>query len=107
MQRQGSGQQRKLFKIIVGLLVGLVLLWFTGCTLRGDGVPRRLEADYGHSVISSRLEMTITPPDAVDPTPPVGMAPAAAINSQNRYDKTFAPKENRTRPLLVAPGSSQ
>ena len=93
--------------MIVGLLVGTVLLCFTGCGLRGDGVPRRLEADYGHSVISSRLEMTITPPDAVDPTPPVGMAPAAAINSQNRYDKTFAPKEEKTGTLLIAPRSSQ
>ncbi|MFZ5450357.1 MAG: hypothetical protein ACOZF2_00580 [Thermodesulfobacteriota bacterium] len=106
MNLQISGQQRQIFQIMVGFLLGMALLWFTGCA-RGDGVPRRLEADYGRSVINSRLEMMITPPNAVDPTPPVGMTPTAAANSQERYDKTFAPKEDKTSTLIVSPQSSQ
>ena len=107
MKRQISGPQRQLFRIMVGFLLGMALLWFTACAGQGDGVPRRLEADYGRSVINSRLEMMVKHPNAVDPTPPVGMTPTAAINTQERYDKTFAPKEQKSNTLLITGGSSQ
>lgn len=90
----------------MGLLLGMALLWFSGCHGRGDGVPRRLEADYGRSVINSRLEMMIKRPNAVDPTPPVGMTPTAAMNTQQRYDKSFAPKKDKTGTLILAPQAS-
>ena len=92
---------------MVGFLLGMALLWFSGCA-RGDGVPRRLEADYGRSVTQSRLEMMIKPPNAVDPTPPVGMTPTAAMNTQARYDKSFAPKkDSNTSTLIINPQNSQ
>lgn len=91
--------------MMTGFLLGMALLWFSGCA-RGDGVPRRLEADYGRSVINSRLEMMVTHPNAVDPTPPVGMSPTAAINTQERYDQTFAPKKEKTGTLIISPQAS-
>ncbi len=42
---------------------------------------------------NNRMEMMVTPPDAVDPKPPVGMSPQAATNTQERYDKSFKEKE--------------
>jgi hypothetical protein len=71
----------------------MVLLWFAGCAGVSDGVPRTLEADYGRSVTYNRLEMMVTPPDAVDPRPPVGRSGQAALNTQDRYDKSFQEKQ--------------
>jgi hypothetical protein len=87
-----------------GLLLGMVLLWFAGCAGVGDGVPRTLEADYGHSVTYNRLEMMVNPPDAVDVTPPVGMSGQAALNTQDRYDKGFKDKE-KAGPIISVFGS--
>jgi len=87
--------------LIKGLVLGLGLLGLVGCSSSasnnfwsyGDGVPRRMEADYGRSVTNNRLEMMLTPPDAVDTRPPLGMPPVAAKNTQDRYDKSFKDKE--------------
>ena len=92
MKQRISGQQRQLFRMTAGFLVGMALLWFAGCA-SADGVPRQLEADYGRSVTNARLEMMITPPDAVDAKPPLGMLPQAAANTQEKYDKSFKEKE--------------
>lgn len=92
MKQQLSGQQRQLFRIMVGFLLGMALLWFAGCT-SADGVPRKLEADYGRSVTNNRLEMMVNPPDAVDPKPAVGMLPHAAANTREKYEKSFKEKE--------------
>jgi hypothetical protein len=92
MKQLISGQQRQLFRIMVGFLLGMALLWFTGCA-SSDGVPRKMEADYGRSLTNARLEMMVTPPDAVDPKPPVGMLPDASIQTQVRYNKSFKEKE--------------
>ena len=104
MTRQIRSQQKRRFLILNGLLWGMALLWLAGCaTLQeGDGVPRTMEADYGRSVTYNRLEMMMTPPDAVDSRPPVGMSPTAAQNIQNRYDKSFTekPPPPRIIPLI-------
>ena len=86
------GQQKRLSRIMMGLLLGMALLWLAGCAC-SDGVPRNMEADYGRSVTNNRLGMLVTPPDAVDPRPPVGMPPQAAKNVQDRYDKSFKERE--------------
>jgi len=99
MEKQMRGQQKRRFLIMPSFLLGMVLLWFAGCATPYDGVPRTLEADYGRSVTYNRLEMMATPPDAVDPKPPVGMPPQAAQNTQNRYNKSFQEKE-KLAPLL-------
>jgi len=52
-----------------------------------------MEADYGRSYTSARMEMMLHPPDVVDATPPLGMSPQAAKNIQERYDKSFKEKE--------------
>ncbi|MBI4795076.1 MAG: hypothetical protein HY790_04425 [Deltaproteobacteria bacterium] len=77
---------------MVGLLFGMALLGFAGCAC-SDGVPRNMEADYGRSVTNARLEMMVTPPDAVDAKPPLGMQPQAAANVQGKYEKSFKDKE--------------
>jgi hypothetical protein len=80
---------------MVGLLCGTALLGIAGCAI-SDGVPRVLEADYGRSVTNARLEMMVTQPDAVDPNPPVGMAPTTATNIMEKHDKSFkSPPEPR------------
>jgi len=99
MEKQMRGQQKRRFLIMPSFLLGMVLLWFAGCATPYDGVPRTLEADYGRSVTYNRLEMMATPPDAVDPRPPVGMLPQAAANTQGIYDKSF--KKEREEPKTI------
>jgi hypothetical protein len=101
MTQQIRGQQKHRFLIMNGFLVGLVLLWFAGCAGPGDGVPRTLEADYGRSVTYNRLEMMVTPPDAVDVKPPVGMSPQAAQNTLDHYDKSF--EKGKEKPSAIIP----
>src|SRR5512135_1793927 len=88
-------QHQRRLQIINALLLGLTLLWCAGCAdlTSADGVPRALEADYGRSVTYNRMEMMLNPPDAVDPRPAVGLPPVAAVNVQDRYDKSFKEKE--------------
>jgi hypothetical protein len=100
MTPQIRGQKKNRCLIMNGILLGMVLVWFAGCAGSSDGVPRNLEADYGRSVTYNRLEMMVTPPDAVDPSPPVGMQPKAAQNTQNRYDKSFVEKQS---PSVIVP----
>ena len=103
MEPQMRGQQKRRFLIMHGFLLGMALLWFAGCATPYDGVPRTMEADYGRSVTYNRLEMMVTPPDAVDSRPPVGMSPQAAQNTQDRYDKSFKEKE-KMAPLIQVIG---
>ena len=90
---------------IKGLVLALALLWLAGCALN-DGRPRALEADYGRSVNHNKLEMMVTPPDAVDPTPALGLTPQAAQNSQDKYNQTFTEKQ-LTRPYIPLITGSQ
>jgi len=92
MEQRMRGQKKGRFLVMKGLLLGLALLWLAGCT-SGDGRPRTMEADWGRSVTNNRMEMMVTPPDAVDPKPPLGISPQAAKNTQDRYDKSFKEKE--------------
>jgi hypothetical protein len=94
-------------RLLKGMMLGLALFGLAGCANNSsnsgytfkevwtysDGVPRRMEADYGRSVVNNRLEMMITPPDAVDTRPATGLPPIAAKNAQDRYDKSFREKE--------------
>jgi len=63
-----------------------------------------MEADYGRSVTCNRLEMMVTPPEAVDSKPPVGLTPQAAQNIQGRYDKSFQEKEPPRPVISIIPG---
>lgn len=92
MEQRMRGQKEGRFPVMRGLLLGLALLWLAGC-MYGDGRPRVLEADWGRSVTNNNMEMMVTPPDAVDPKPPLGIGPQAAKNTQEHYDKTFKEKE--------------
>jgi hypothetical protein len=107
MNAKIDGEQKLGFRVIPGIILGLALLGLVGCAI-SDGRPRALEADYGRSVTNSRLEMMVTPPDAVDPKPAVGLTPLAAQNGQAKYDKSFAEKrpERPVIPLLTT-GSGQ
>ncbi|MHB8069267.1 MAG: hypothetical protein ACYDIC_15355 [Desulfobaccales bacterium] len=106
MAHPRKGQRNYRLLIMHGLLLGLTLVWFAGCSslTSGDGVPRTLEADYGRSVTFNRLEMMVQPPDAVDGKPPVGMTPVAAKNVQDRYDKSFKDKE-KPAPVIQVIGA--
>lgn len=96
MKPEMKTKKRSRFLLMSGLLLlGLACLGLAGCQ-RGnpfDGVPRKMEADYGRSVIHNSLDMTVTPPDRVDTRPPVGIPPQAAVNTQEAYDKSFKRKE--------------
>lgn len=105
------------FPLIKGILLGLALLGLMGCAnsngsnssgsslkeiwTYSDGVPRRMEADYGRSVINNRLEMMVTPPDAVSSLPATGLPPKAAKNAQERYDKSFTEKEETKKVQML------
>ncbi|MEW6659763.1 MAG: hypothetical protein AB1424_13985 [Thermodesulfobacteriota bacterium] len=105
MSQPIRGPQKRRFLIMQVLLWGMVLWWCGGCASSGDGVPRTMEADYGRSVTCNRLEMMVTPPEAVDSKPPVGLEPQAAQNVQKRYDDGFK-KPTRPRPVIsIIPGS--
>lgn len=102
MKPNNEGAQINFFKLIPGVMLGLALLWLAGCA-SADGRPRALEADYGRSVNNARLQQMITPPDAVDPRPALGLTPQAAQNSQGKYDASFAEKkqERTVIPLIT------
>jgi hypothetical protein len=85
-------QHKQLWMMTLGFLMGMALLWCSGCA-SADGVPRALEADYGRSVTNARLGMMVTPPDAVDAKPPVGLSPQVTANVGGKYDKSFKDKE--------------
>jgi len=92
MEQRMRERKKGRFLIMKGLLLGLALLWLAGCTT-WDGCPRVMEADWGRSVANNNMEMMVTPPDAVDPKPPLGISPQAAKNTQDRYDQSFKEKE--------------
>jgi len=87
MKRWGAGKSR--------LVLALAALWW----LSGCVGPSALEQDYGRSVANNIAQEVINPRAGLDTTPAVGLDPKAAVNLQERYDKSFKGEE-KVSPLM-------
>jgi type IV pilus biogenesis protein CpaD/CtpE len=72
------------------LILGICLLALGGCA-----GPSALEEDYGRSVRNNIVQQLVNPRAGLDTTPATGMAPKAAANSIDTYDKSFKTEEKK------------
>jgi hypothetical protein len=72
------------------LVLGLALLWLAGCY-----PPSALEMDYGNSVRNNIAQTVLNPQAGLNPTPPVGLPPQAAVNEMNSYNNSFTAAEQQ------------
>jgi hypothetical protein len=72
------------------LALGLAMLGLAGCY-----PPSALEMDYGNSVHNNIAQQVINPQAGFSPKPAVGLPPQAAVNEQQKYDKTFKGEEKK------------
>ncbi|MBM4294583.1 MAG: hypothetical protein FJ126_06710 [Deltaproteobacteria bacterium] len=75
--------------IFTGLILGAILAGVAGC------YPSALEEDYGRSVRNNMVQQIITPQAALDTGPTTGIPPDAAVNTFEKYKKSFKPEEKR------------
>jgi hypothetical protein len=83
-------QERGPLKLMLRLTVGLALLWLWGCY-----PPSALEMDYGNSVRNNIAQTVLNPQAGLNPTPPVGLPPQAAVNEMNSYNNSFTAAEQQ------------
>ncbi len=79
-------------------MVLVLALGWLGCS-----TPNALEQDYRNSVHNNFAQTVANPRAGQDTTPPVGMGPKAAVNSMERYDKSFKGEEKKTEMKVIAP----
>jgi hypothetical protein len=83
---------------MAGLLA--VSLGLGGCT-----TPNALERDFGHSVAHNIGQQTVNPAAGMTvASPTVGLAPKAAANAMERYDKSFKSEEKAATSLKMISG---
>ena len=80
------------------LVVG-ALLWLAGCY-----PPNALEQDFGRSVANNIAQQVVNPMAGYDPTPAVGLSPKAAVNTMERYDKSFKGEEKKGMEMKMITG---
>jgi len=71
-------------------LVLAAALLATGCF-----GPSALEMDYGNSVRNNIAQQVVNPAAGFNPKPAVGLAPQAAANEMDKYNKTFKGEEKK------------
>ena len=81
----------KTAKALMHLALGVALLGLAGCY-----PPSALEMDYGNSVRNNIAQQVVNPQAGFKPKPAVGLAPQAAANTQEQYDKTFKAEEKKS-----------
>jgi hypothetical protein len=80
----------KIAQALMRLILGLALLGLAGCY-----PPNALEMDYGNSVRNNIAQQVVNPQAGFNPKPAVGLSPQAAVNTQERYDKSFKADEKK------------
>jgi len=83
--------ERKTPKALRRLALGLALLGLAGCY-----PPSALEMDYGNSVRSNFAQQVVNPKAGFKAKPAVGLAPQAAANEQDKYDKSFKAEDKKS-----------
>jgi hypothetical protein len=83
------------------LALGAALLWLAGCY-----PPSALELDYGNSVRNNIAQQVVNPQAGLNPTPPVGLPPQAAVNEMETYNKSFKAKEQKAFQGMQVGGTS-
>ena len=81
----------KTAKALMHLALGVALLGLAGCY-----PPSALEMDYGNSVRNNIAQQVVNPQAGFKPKPAVGLAPQAAANEQEKYDKSFKADEKKS-----------
>jgi len=92
---RGWGEGTKRLALALG-----ALLWLAGCY---TGAPV-LEADYGRSVTNNMAQMVVNPRAGQEPTPVAGLDPKAAVNLQEKYDKSFKKEEGAAPTISITTG---
>ncbi len=82
------------------LALGVVLLWLAGCY-----PPSAVEQDWGNSVRNNVAQQVVNPQAGLNPTPPVGLTPQAAVNEMESYNKSFAPETQKSPQLTYGVSS--
>jgi hypothetical protein len=90
-------------KIGTFLALGMLLLCLAGCY-----PPSAVERDWGNSVRNNVAQQVVNPQAGLNPSPPVGLTPQAAVNEMESYNKGFAPETQKSSQLTygASPGSS-
>jgi hypothetical protein len=83
-------QERGPRQLMLGLSVGLALLWVCGCY-----PPSALTLDYGNSVRNNIAQQVVNPRAGYEPTPAVGLTPQATANELDKYNKSFKSEEKK------------
>lgn len=86
--RQTTGEPR-LARALTGLLAAALLLTAAACA------PTTLEQDYGRSMHNNIAQQLVNPRAGLDATPAVGLAPTAAANEMERYNKSFKGEDKK------------
>jgi hypothetical protein len=82
------------------LALGMALLWLAGCYPRSA-----VEQDWGNSVRNNIAQQVVNPQAGLNPTPPVGLPPQAAVNEMENYNKSFAPESQKSSQLTYGASS--
>ncbi len=92
MQRLNRASQYAMLWIGLGVILSLGLI-LPGCCCGNIECPTALQRDYGRSVRNNNAAQVLNPAAGFDTRPPVGQSPTVAVNSQDRFDKTFKREE--------------
>jgi hypothetical protein len=71
------------------------VLWLAGCSNWNWYGPSALEKDYGNSVRNNLAQSLVNPRAGLDDAPTTGLGPGAAVNEQERYNKSFKGEEKK------------
>ena len=82
-------KETKTPQALMRLALGVALLGLAGCF-----PPSALEMDYGNSVRNNIAQQVVNPRAGFDPKPSVGLPPRAAEGEMERYNKSFAPRDD-------------
>jgi hypothetical protein len=83
------------------LAMGLALLWLAGCY-----PPSAVDQNWGNSVRNNLAQQVLNPQAGLNPAPPVGLPPQAAVNEMENYDKSFSPESQKAPQLIYGTTSS-
>ena len=80
--------------------LGMLLLCLAGCY-----PPSAVDRDWGNAVRNNIAQQVVNPQAGLNPSPPVGLTPQAAVNEMESYNKTFAPESQKSSQLTYGASS--
>jgi hypothetical protein len=64
-----------------------------------------VDQDWGNSVRNNIAQQVLNPQAGLNPTPPVGLPPQAAVNEMESYNKRFTAESQKATQLQSGAGS--